>query len=66
MCQEMFVKVGGLIGANCSESTEPVEVIPNHKEGQYAFRTLLGWCIVGPVSKITENSGDSNLHYNNF
>ena len=41
--------IGVLIGGNYSRALEPLEVIPSKNGGPYAFRTLLGWCIVGPV-----------------
>ena len=34
------------------------------KEGPYAFRTMLGWCIVGTVGKTSERNGYSNHHCN--
>ena len=43
------ISIGILIGGNCSKALEPREVIPSKNGGPYAFRTLLGWCIVGPV-----------------
>ena len=47
--QDSSIKVEMLIGANCIKALEPLEVIPSQEDGPYAFRTLLGWCIVGPV-----------------
>ena len=38
-----------LIGANCLEALEPLEVIPSQDKGPYEFRTTLGWCVVGPM-----------------
>ena len=43
------MKVGILIGANCPKAIQPIQVIPSSNEGPYAFRTKLGWCIVGPL-----------------
>ena len=40
-------KVTLLISANCVKALEPHELIANKNGGPYAFRTLLGWCIVG-------------------
>ena len=42
--------VGLLIGCNCPKAIKPKEVITGKSEDPYAVRTLLGWCIVGPVS----------------
>ena len=38
-----------LIGGNCSKALEPLKVIPSDQGGSYAFKTLLGWCIVGTI-----------------
>ena len=45
---DLNVKV--LIGANCLKALEPQEVISSQGDGPYAFRTRLGWCVVGPIS----------------
>ena len=42
-----------LIGGNCSKALEPLEVIPSEQGGPYAFKTLLGWCIVGTIGETT-------------
>ena len=44
-----------LIGANCLEALEPVEVIPRQNDGPYAIRTALGWCVVGPIKAQCHN-----------
>ena len=33
----------------CLEALEPLEVKPSQDKGSYAFRTALGWCVVGPM-----------------
>ena len=43
-------EIGLLIGCNCPKAIKPREVITGKSEDPYAVRTLLGWCIVGPVS----------------
>ena len=43
------IKVDRLIGANCLEALEPLEVITSQDKGPYAFRKALGWCVVGPM-----------------
>lgn len=63
-CQEDDVRVGVLNGAKYSKAIESVEIIPSKKEGPYTFSTLLGCCIVGQFGKISDRSGDSNLHCN--
>ena len=45
------VKIRLLIGANCSRALEPEMVIHSEVDGPYAFRTVLGWCIVRPISQ---------------
>lgn len=42
--------IGLLIGCNCPKALKPKEVITGKSDDPYAVRTLLGWCIVGPVS----------------
>lgn len=46
--------VGILIGSNCSNALEQIEVIPSQLGGPYGFKTRLGWCIMGRIAK--ENS----------
>lgn len=43
------VDVGILIGCNCPRAIKPREVILGKGDDPYAVRTLLGWCIIGPV-----------------
>ena len=43
------ISIGILIGGNCSKALEPNEVIPSKNGGPYFFRTLVGWCMIGPV-----------------
>ena len=49
------ISVGILIGGNSSKVLEPREVIPSKNGGSYAFRTLLGWCIIEPVGVSRNN-----------
>ncbi|XP_015776464.1 PREDICTED: uncharacterized protein LOC107354491 [Acropora digitifera] len=44
------VDVGILIGCNCPRAIKPREVILGKGDDPYAVRTLLGWCIIGPVT----------------
>ena len=44
------ISVGLLIGANCAKALEPIDIIPSKNDGPHAFKTKLGWCIVGPVN----------------
>ena len=38
-----------LIGANCVEALQPLEVIPDQQDEPYGHRTILGWCVVRPI-----------------
>ena len=40
------ISVDLLIGANFVETLQPLEVIPSQQDGPYAYRTILGWCVV--------------------
>ena len=51
--QKKDISIGLLIGGNCSKALEPLEGIPSKDVGLYAFRTLLGWFIVGLIGEIT-------------
>ena len=53
--QKKEFNIGLLIGGNCSKALEPLEVIPSKDGGPCAFRTLLGWYIVGPIGEITSS-----------
>ena len=39
------------------KALEPIQVIATESGGPYAFRTRLGWCIVGPI--MNGNNKDS-------
>ena len=43
------LKVGLLIGANCPKALEPLKTISSQGDGPFAFKTKLGWCVVGPI-----------------
>ena len=47
---------GLLIGGNCPKALEPLDVIRSESNGPYAYRTSLGWCVVGPIASECENS----------
>ena len=55
--QNTEISMGFLIGANCAEALEPKEVISSRESGPYAVKTILGWCVVGPIS-FTNKNGD--------
>ena len=43
------ISVDLLIGANCVEAIQTLEVIPSQQDRPYEYRTILGWCVVGPI-----------------
>ena len=43
------ISVDLLIGGNCVETLQPLKVIPSQQDGPYAYRTILGWCVIGPM-----------------
>ena len=49
--------IGLLIGANCVKALQPLEILQSRNEDPYAFKTRLGWCIIGQVS----NSSSSTI-----
>ena len=49
------ISVNLLIGPNCLEALEPVEVIPRQNHGPYAIRTALGLYVVAPVKPQCHN-----------
>ena len=46
------------IGANCTRASEAIKVIPSRNDDPYAMKTVLGWCIVGPVSYRNQSEGE--------
>ena len=44
------INIALLTGANCVRTLEPEVVIRSKDGGPYAFRTVLGWCGMGPVA----------------
>ena len=55
------IPIGLLIGGECSKMIEPNKVIPSSKDGPYAFRTVLGWCISGSLHVEDINNTDALL-----
>ena len=50
------ISFGLLTGGNCSKALEPLKVIPRKDGCPYAFRTLLGLCIVRPIGETTSST----------
>ena len=55
------IEVGMLIGANYIKALEPMEIVSSRNGGPYAYRTKLGWCIVGPITT-SRNDGSVKCH----
>ena len=51
------MKVELLIGANCTRVLEPVQGIASKDGGPFAMKTVLRWCIVGPIACINSRNG---------
>ena len=51
--QGKCVSISPFIDGNCSRALGPLEVIPSEQGGPYAFKTLLGWCIVDTIGETT-------------
>ena len=47
MVHDEDIVAGLLTGTNCMKA---LEIIPSKEDGPYAYKTLLGWCIVGPIN----------------
>ena len=54
------IEVRMLIGANCMKALESIEIISSRNGGLYAYKTKLGWCIVGPIT--SRNDGSVKCH----
>ena len=57
ICPNTDISVGLLIRVNCAETLEPKEVISSRECDPYAVKTILGWCVVGPIS-CSKKNGD--------
>ena len=56
------IEIGLLIGADCAKALEPQEVIPSKNGGPFAFRTTLGWSVVGPLAKPSKRNSISFIN----
>ena len=59
--QDQDIVVGLLVGANCMKTLEPMKIILSKEDCPYAYKTLLGWCIVGPIIN-TETKRSISCH----
>ena len=53
--------IGILIGNNVPRAVEPWEVINSEGDGPYAVRTLLGWCVNGPLRGVAASLSDDKI-----
>ena len=44
-----------LIGAKCAEALKPKEMISSKESVPYAFKTIIGWCVVETISGTSKN-----------
>ena len=49
------IKIGILIGGNCPLALEPIQVISSKDGGPYAYKTKLGWCVMGPIHDVSSS-----------
>ena len=54
------ISVGLLIGANCTKALEPIGILQTGNGGPCAFKTGLGWCVVGPVNRTKRSKVSCN------
>ena len=47
--EKVDIQVDLLISANCVKALEPIQVISGEVQSPYAYKTVLGWCVVGPM-----------------
>ena len=50
------VPFGLVIGNKCKQALEPLQLISSIGDGPFAYRTHLGWCVVGPVQSSSSSS----------
>ena len=43
------IQVDLLVSANCVKALELIKVISSEAQGPHAHKTVLGWCVVGPI-----------------
>lgn len=58
------IKVGLLIGLNCSRAIKPLEVIPGKQDDPYAKKTALGWGIIGAVGSSKQEDAETDFSCN--
>ena len=56
------VRIGLLIGSNCSKALEPIDVLASEDGGPFAIRTFAGWAIAGPLYMCGTEHSNVNCH----
>ena len=59
--QHEAIIVGILINSSSINTLEPTKIIPIKEDGSYAYKILLGWCIVVPIIN-TETETSISCH----
>ena len=54
------ISVALLIRTNCTKALKRIEILQSRNCGPYAFKTRLGWCVVGPVNRAKTNKVSCN------
>ena len=49
--QNPSIYVGALIGTNCLQALEPLEIFNSEAGGPYAYKAKSQWCIVGQIGQ---------------
>ena len=47
------------MGANCMKTLEMTRILQSQDGGPYAYKTRLGWCVVGPINCTVKNCSTS-------
>ena len=55
------VYVGVLIRANCLHTLQPTKFIRNEASSPYAYKTKLGWCIVGTICQSKSDKKNDDM-----
>ena len=50
IAQNDDVNVGLMVGANYMKALEPTRILQSQNGGLYAYKTRVGWCVVGPIN----------------
>ena len=54
-----YIEIGLLMEADRAKPLKPQEVIPSKNGWPFSFRTILRWCVVGPLAKLSKRNSIS-------